>query len=435
MNAEISLRTTRDRVLAAHALRSPTGRAIAGTAAVLFALAAATACSSRTEDAAAGGAAAQEGGEAGEARDGAEAGGEAHEGEQAASGNRVTLSEVAFATARIVVEPARGESASDVQGGLEVPGRVEFDPARVALVSPRTSGRIERLLVVPLDRVGAGQPVALLYSPAYVTAQTDLQQAKRRADALAGTADEEGARALLTAARRRLELLGATPATIEQLEAGGEPERFLTIRAPFAGSIVEANVLTGAAVEAGAPLFKIADVSAVNVAADVPERALRALRTGQGASIRVPAFPDAGFAGRVTRISDQLDPATRTAEALIQVANTNRSLRPGMYATVTLRVTGAGARSEGSTVITMPASAIIVDGDARYVFVQVGPYSFERRSVRLASGVAPGAGPGGGFGGRAVVLEGLAPGERVVIQGAFTLNSELAKASFAEDEH
>ena len=363
----------------------------------------------------------------------AESAGEAEEEMEEGTGNVVTLTEVSFATARITVESVRGDAAGTIEGGFDVPGQIEFDPARVALVSPRASGRIERLLVVPLQRVRAGDPVALLYSPAFVTAQTDLLQAKRRAEVLAQTPDAEGGQALLAAARRRLELLGVASAAIERLEAGGEPSRFLTVTAPFAGSIVEANALAGAAVEAGTPLFKIADVSVVNVGADVPERTLGAVRVGQGATIRVPAFPTTSFAGRVTSISDQLDPTTRTAEALIQVTNTNRTLRPGMSATVTLRVPGASI-GRGPTAITIPASAVIADGDARYVFVQTAPYTFERRAVRLGTGIAPGAGPTSGFGARVIVLEGLTAGDQVVTQGAFTLNSELGKASFAEEE-
>ena len=363
----------------------------------------------------------------------AESAGEADEEMEEGTGNVVTLTEVSFATARITVEPVRGDAAGTIEGGFDVPGQIEFDPARVALVSPRASGRIERLLVVPLQRVRAGAPVALLYSPAFVTAQTDLLQAKRRAEVLAQTPDAEGGQALLAAARRRLELLGVASAAIERLEAGGEPSRFLTVTAPFAGSIVEANALAGAAVEAGTPLFKIADVSVVNVGAEVPERTLAAVRVGQGATIRVPAFPATSFAGRVTSISDQLDPTTRTAEALIQVTNTNRTLRPGMSATVTLRVPGA-TMGRSPTAITIPASAVIADGDARYVFVQTSSYTFERRAVRLGTGIAPGAGPTTGFGARVIVLEGVTAGEQIVTQGAFTLNSELGKASFAEEE-
>lgn len=380
-------------------------------------------------------------------------GGEMNEGEQGGDagehaeggGTQVTLSEAAFATARIAVEQARAEAPEATVGGLSVPGQVEFDPARVALVSPRVAGRIERLLVVLGDRVGTGQPVALLYSPAYLTAQADVQQAKRRRDLLEGTSDAEGATALLSAARRRLLALGATEADVRALEGGAEPKSLLAVRAPFAGSITEAHVLAGAATEPGAPLFTIADLSAVNVAAHVPERVIGGVRVGQAASVQIAARPDAPFVGRITRVSDVVDSTSRTIEALVRVANSGRVLKPGMFATVTLRgasggaaattaptapATGAAAESGGW--VSVLASAVVMDGDGRYVFVQTGPRVFERRAVELAPASA-GSGPAGA-GGRVIVVSGLRAGESVVVRGAFTLKSELGKAAFGEEE-
>ena len=370
--------------------------------------------------------------EAGEAKE-ADGEKEGEEGEEGEKGNRVTLTEAAAATANIAVEPARAERTTPGTGVVEVPGQVEFDPARVALVSPRTPGRIERLLAVPGDRVRAGQTVALLYSPAFITAQNDLLQAKRRSEVLEGTADAEGARALLAAARRRLQLLGVADAAVERVEAGGEPQSLLPIDAPFAGSIIEMPALAGAAADAGTALFKIADLSVVHVAADIPERAAFAVRTGQDATIRITGAGTRSFSGRVTRVSDQMDAATRTVEAFVQVPNAGRALKPGMSATVAVRVPGGTPGAAVATAgVTVPASAVVTSGGERYVFVEVGPRAYERREVQLATGVAAGMGPDGE---RVVVVAGLASGDRVVVRGAFTLKSELAKASFAEDEH
>lgn len=386
-------------------------------AAFLVLLAALPACSSGSGEEGDPDAAHAEAAEGGEAAEGAGEGGQP---------GRVTLSEAAFATARIETGPVASEAASAVgAGGLQAPGQVDFDPARVAVVSPRTAGRIERLTAVPGDRVGGGETVALVSSREYLTAQSDLAQAARRAQVLAGTEDEPGARALVEAARRRLRLLGAGPAAIARLERGGEPSPLLEVPAPFAGSILETLAPAGSAVEAGTPVFRIADLSTVLVAADVPERALGSLRTGQGATVRLAAFPDRRFSGRVERIGDVVDPQTRTVKAMVRVPNPGRTLRPGMFATVGLDVPGMEAAPAGG-VLTVPSSAVVTDGDTRYVFVEVGPRTYERRAVEVAAG---------GAGGRLVVTSGLAGGERVVTRGAFTLKSELGKAEFGEDEH
>lgn len=352
---------------------------------------------------------------------------------------RVTLSPAGAATAHIVVEPARADAPAAPSSGLDVPGQVEYDPSRVALVSPRTAGRLERLLAVEGDRVGAGQTVALLYSAAFATAQNDLQHAARRAATLAGTADAEGANALVTAARRRLTLLGVDAATVRRVEGGGEPASFLPIPAPFGGTIIEAPALPGAAVEPGTPLYRIADLSSVDVTAQVPERALPYLRIGQGAAIAIGAYPNMPFAGRVERIKAEIDPATRTVKAVLHVANSTHALRPGMYATVRLNVPiaaavrGDGAGPSATTpVLTVPETAIVSDASKRYVFVEVGARTYERREVQIVSAAPQGAATAAS--GRVAVLGGLAAGERVVVQGAFTLKSELAKASLGEEE-
>lgn len=106
---------------------------------------------------------------------------------------------------------------------------------------------------------------------------------------------------------------------------------------------MEAQALAGAAVEAGSPLFKIADLSVVNVVAEVPERALPLLRVGERATITLAAYPTLRFERRVERLRDQLDPTTRTVKAIIHVANADPALRPGMFATVTLSAPGGSA--------------------------------------------------------------------------------------------
>ena len=352
----------------------------------------------------------------------AEAAEEGEEGEEL--GGIVTLTEAAFANAGIEVSEVQVQSGASAQGRVQVPGRVEFPPSRVALISPRTSGRIERLLVVEGDRVAAGQPVAQILSPAFLTAQNDFLQAVRRADLLVGTQDEEGADALVSAAERRLQLLGAPGAVVERLRTGGEPLDLLPVVAPFAGSVVEAYTLTGAAVEAGSPIFRIADVSAVDVIADVPEQSLPHLAVGQSATVRFSAYPDRPLAGRIERLRSELNPETRTVGAIIHVQNPDRSLRPGMFATVELPVPITAGTANVPAGVTVPSSALVTDGADRFVFVEISPRSYERRLVDVVAAAD----------GNVIVRSGLAAGERVVTRGAFTLKSELGKAAFGDDD-
>ena len=341
--------------------------------------------------------------------------------------NRVILSVTAYEAAQIRVAPALLDSSA-VGEDLEVPGQVEFDPRRVAVISTRIPGRMERVLVVEGDRVRAGEVVAQLYSPAYVTAQNDLVQASRRASVLSSAGDSSNARSIADAARRRLTLLGASDAAIDRVATTGTVEEHLALESPFAGTIMDGKVLSGQAVEAGQELFRLADLSVVDVVADVPERALPMVRVGQGATIAITAFPGMEFAGKVERLRGELNPETRTVRAVIHADNSSGRLRPGMFATVQL----AGARGTSSApVLTIPESAVVTDGERRYVFVEVGPREFERRVVDVRS-LAP---PGSSLPvvDRVAVRRGLTAGERIVIAGAFTLKSELAKAGLGEE--
>jgi RND family efflux transporter MFP subunit len=357
------------------------------------------------------------------------------EGEAAhADSIRVTLSVAAYVTAGIEVETALAQSAEQAASGLEVPGEIGFDLRRVALISPRVGGRLERVYAVTGDRVRAGQRVALLYTPTFITAQAEYLQARRRAVLVVNTPDAQGANALVAAAENRLRQIGAHPSDIERLGATGEVQEFLPISAPFSGSILESSALAGSAVESGAPLFKLADLTFVDVVVAVPEQSVPLVQIGGSATVRVSAYPNVELSGNVARMQQQLDEATRTVGAVIHVRNLNETLKPGMFATVrlqlpTLALTGSGM----SIVITIPESALINEEDRRFVFVEVVPRTFERRAVDVRSLEAPGASQP--LTNRVLVLSGLRPGERVVIRGAFTLKSELGKAQLGEHAH
>jgi multidrug efflux pump subunit AcrA (membrane-fusion protein) len=342
----------------------------------------------------------------------------------------VTLSAEAFQTAGIQVETVRRSIPATE---LDVPGQVEYDPRRVALISPRVAGRLERLSAVEGDRVEAGSTVALLYSADYVTAQSELRQAVRRVEFLAGTADEPGAQALARAARRRLRLLGVDEAEVERIAGGGEPRDYLSITAPFAGTIVEAHALAGAAIVSGQEIFKLADLSVVDVVAAVPERSIPLVAVGQRAVIAIAAYPAMRFQGQVERFRGELDPETRTVRAVIHATNRSGRLRPGMFATVTLSGRAMTEESQGQPVLTMPEQAVVSEGERRFVFVEVADRTFERREVTIASLAPPGSTTP--VSSRVIVREGIRDGDRVVVQGAFTLKSELAKAGLGEHGH
>lgn len=357
----------------------------------------------------------------------AEHGQDAHAEDAHAGDGSITLTAAAIKNAGIELAVA-SRATGAVSAAIDAPGQVEADPSRIAFVSSRAAGRLERLAAVIGDRVDAGQVVAWVQSPAFTTAQHDYQLAVRRETAIGMTADSSGARALRQAAEDRLKLLGVADAGITALRRGDAPAPLLAVTAPFAGSLVEGLMLAGAAVEPGTPIFRLIDLRELDIAADVAEQQLPLLRIGQDATVLVPAYPDLRITGRVERIKDELDPTTRTIEALIHVRNPNGVLRPGMFARVRVGSTAPIAATSGAVVV--PASALLSDAGQQYLFVAKDSLSFERRDVRLASADAR----FGAIGAASVVIEeGLQDGERVVVKGAFILKSELAKAGLGDD--
>lgn len=345
--------------------------------------------------------------------------------------NRVQLSEAAAEAAHVETATAIASPANPT-GLLDVPGQVVLDSTRIAIASPRAAGRLERIDVSPGVQVHEGEPIAWLTSPQFLSGESDFVQATRRARSLAGTPDADGAAAIAGAARRRLLLLGASEGAITELAQGAEPSLTLTIPAPRTGSVLAVHALPGTEVQPGSPLVTVADLSVVNVLADVPERVMGRLQDGVAARVAFAAFPGQEFRGRFTRFRDALDPTTRTGQAVIAMANASGRLKPGMFGTVRIAVSGAaesGATGTGAPGATVPAIAVLTDGVARVVFVQVAPHTFERREVVVAE--SP---PGSAASPMLLIRQGIRAGEHIVTKGALVLQSELKKAGLREGE-
>jgi Cu(I)/Ag(I) efflux system membrane fusion protein len=207
-------------------------------------------------------------------------------------------------------------------------GYVEHDQSRRSEIVSRVSGYVEKLYVdKTFIEVQEGDPLAEIYSPELFSSVEELRLAKKHA-----------AVDLVASSRKRLSLLGISDGEIDEaLSATGDRARLL-IRSPQTGHVVEKNVVEGAAVERGATLFKIADITRVWIEADVFESDLSFLREGQEIRATVEALPGRVFNGAVALIYPELNSATRTNGVRISFDNPDLLLRPGMYAAVTFEI-------------------------------------------------------------------------------------------------
>jgi cobalt-zinc-cadmium efflux system membrane fusion protein len=333
-------------------------------------------------------------------------------------GDAIFIPEGSALRARIVVQPA---TAEPVSAELQSPGVVESDPTVTAVVLPPLTGRVDELPVALGQHVTRNQVVAILDSPDLAQANDDNVKA---IDALALTAknlerqeqqfkigvisdrdldqarsDHTQAQSEATRAQARLAALGA--AATDDSHAGR-----LVVRAPVTGSITALNVARGNMInDATQPLMTIADLSTVWVTALVAEKDLGSVTSGQEAQVTVSAYPGKVLHGRITSVSDVVEPDSRRDKVRIAFPNADYALRPNMFATVTL----LGPRNSQ---VIVPTSALLMNNDRTSVFVATAPWTFKRRVVDLRLGE----------GTTAVILSGVAAGEQVVVQGGILLN-------------
>jgi membrane fusion protein, copper/silver efflux system len=309
-------------------------------------------------------------------------------------------------------------------------GTVEFDERKLKAVAARVKGRLDRLHVNQTGQmVHAGDPLAELYSPDLVVTVQNLLDARQSAN----TVGEK-------LARDRLRLWGIDDAQVEEIVKAGKSVTRLTIRSPIDGHVLKKYVREGQYVEEGGPLFDVADLSTVWVQAQLYEDDIAFLpagghdpKTGKPdfnlqATAATRAFPGRPFTGTLSFLFPHVDAETRTLTVRFDVPNKEHELRPGMTATVTLKLTpellvktpaGAGLLVRDGKILAVPETSVIDTGVRKVVYRQTLPDTFDGVAVELGAKLSAANG--------AVyypVLSGLAEGDRVVTAGSFLIDAE-----------
>ena len=206
-------------------------------------------------------------------------------------------------------------------------GAVEFDETKRSQIVSRVDGYVEVLYVdKTYVAVHKGDPLAEIYSPdLYSTAQELLGAVKRQStDLVAG-------------AKERLHLLGIGDEEIDEIVRSGKAPKTLTIRSPQTGHVIDKKIVAGSRVMAGATLFEIADLSAIWIEADVFEADASFIRAGQEIAATVESVPNRVFSGKVALVHPHVETTTRTNRVRFELDNPEHELRPGMYATITIK--------------------------------------------------------------------------------------------------
>jgi cobalt-zinc-cadmium efflux system membrane fusion protein len=347
----------------------------------------------------------------------------------------LTLTADQLQRAGIKLEPV-GEKAAPAMASQMATGVVQPNAYHETPVISLVSGIVRSVRAELGQTVGRGQTLAVVSSnelaetqSRYVTAFAELDEHHRhhrrteklvaigaasREDFEMATTKLKTAEADVANLRQKLLLLGLSPQRVNGLSTSSQVSSEVAISSPASGSITTRTVNAGEVIEANKELMRVTDLSSVWVVGQVYESDLGRIVVGSGASVTSDAYPGRVFRGRVSYVDPRVDPATRTAQVRIELANPGQALKIGMYVNVAFATIG-GAEN---TVPVVPVAAVQNISTQQTVFLATNdPNVFVLRPVRLgpeSNGFYP-------------VLEGLAPGDRIVTEGSFLLRAEWQK--------
>ena len=347
----------------------------------------------------------------------------------------ITIAPEQVERAGIKVE-AVGERVSNEAGGQQATGVVQPNAYRETPVMSLVGGIVRQVVPELGQNVKKGQTVAVVTSSEladaqsrYLAALADLDEhhkhhqrtmrlveigAASREELEMATTKLRSDEAEVANLRQRLILLGLSPQRVSQLRSSSQVSSEVSLTSPVSGTVTSRTVNPGEVIEANKELMRVTDLSSIWVVGQVYEKDLARIRVGSGAEITSDAYPGRVFRGQVSYVDPKLDPATRTAQVRIELANPGQALKIGMYVNVAFAALGG---SEATTAV-VPVAAVQNINNQQVVFVATaGPNVFIMRPVRLgpeSNNYYP-------------VLEGLNAGDRVVTEGSFLLRAEWLK--------
>lgn len=335
-----------------------------------------------------------------------------YEGEEEASSAAGTLIKISVDKVQKLGVKTEKAALRQLSHSVRALGRIEPDERRVYTITPKFEGWVDQLLVSATgDVVSAGQTLFEVYSPELISAQREyliaLQGVASMQDAVAEA--QSSMKELAQASLMRLKRWDISEEDLRHLRESGEVKRTIAYRSPVKGVVIEKSALKGMRFMPGEVMYKIADLSAVWIIADVPEQESGLIRVGQAAKVQLDAYPGREFSSRVAYVYPTLNPQTRTTPVRLELANAAGLLRPGMFAE--LELSAAGSKGQ---VITVPDSAVIYSGRRELVLVELGEGRYEAREVKLGERTAD----------YVEVKEGVGDGENVVVSANFLIDAE-----------
>jgi Cu(I)/Ag(I) efflux system membrane fusion protein len=309
-------------------------------------------------------------------------------------------------------DPGRAEPAAPTV----LTGTITADALRTEGVSSRVAGRIEHLYVRQTGQtLQHGAPLFSVYSEQLQALQQEYLLA------LTQSREQGGAyRQFAEATAQKLRLLGLSANQLRQLAARGRPNPMVTYYSPTSGTVQTLDVVQGQYVSEGTPLVTLTNLATVWVEAQLYPSDVAKLPLGKNVTVRVAGEPGT-FRGKVVFLSPELSGESQVTLARIQLANPGGRLLPGAQANVLLEAPKQAAADQ--TTLRVPVEALIRDGEDSYLWTQTGERQYRRVRVSTGEGSASSV----------PVTAGLLAGAKVVVSGAYLLQSEYALRQGAQE--
>lgn len=333
------------------------------------------------------------------------------------SENKFCLSDTSMKsieTAQVVNKPLYNE--------LLLSGKISLNEDKVVRVFPLVGGQVEDLKVELGDYVEKGQILAYIrsgeiaeFEKELVEAQSDLIRSEKNLQAaedmfkggllsekelIQAKKEYKVAQSELKRIKETLSIYGVSKASV------------FAVKAPISGFIAEKNVTENMQLRTDNPtsLFTISDLDEVWVIANIYESDINKIKVGYDADIKVAPYPDKEFTGKIDKIFNMLDPATRVMKARIKMNNRGYYLKPEMSAQVNVKY------SEGNkTALSIPSSCIIFDRNRNFVLVYKDKCDIETREIKILQQA----------GSTTYISEGLKENEKVITRSQLLVYNAL----------
>jgi Cu(I)/Ag(I) efflux system membrane fusion protein len=297
-------------------------------------------------------------------------------------------------------------------------GEIKYDETQQKTLAAYIDGRIESLKADYTGiEVKEGESLGLLYSPDLYSAQVEYVKTlefNERSNSSNARVRNSNDR-LTKSSRQRLIELGMTEPQIKNLETNRNAQRTLELFAPISGTVIEKMATQGQYIKAGAPIYRLADLSKVWLVLELFPEDAKAIELGQKVSATTQSLGSESFEGTVEFIEPTVDPKMRTVGVRVAIDNESGFLKPGEFAQATLTIPLAMNEGMQQETVVIPRNSLLSIGKTSLAYVETKPGEFQLRKIKTGPTVN----------GMVAVFEGIAAGENVVSKSTFLLDAQM----------